>query len=256
MADKHYNAEYLTDTVKILGQLKYRSYRYFEDALQNSVIIDLGCGTGQDVVNMADYLDKRAFKFVGVDHDPNMIKTREEALTLRENVSFLLSDALTLPFVEGSVGGVRMERLVQHIDTPLVLFEELYRILDDKGIVVVMESDWNSLSFYNGDQNVADKLNDFLVYRKVKNGRAAQELTSYFIESGFKGITMEVHPFVLTSYAEACEYLWIEKMIGEMLALQLINQKEHDQFIEAQKRADEQGFFSCTMNIVIVSATK
>lgn len=256
MSEKHYDIDYLTDTVKILGQLKYRSYQYFNEIPSGSTIIDLGCGTGLDVINMANSFEKGKFKFIGIDHDPNMIKEGANAVKEDSDIKFLLSDALSLPFADGDLGGVRMERLVQHIAKPIALFKEVYRILGKEGRVVVMESDWNSLSFYNGDLSVADKLNSFLVLKKIKNGRAAQSLSNYLMNVGFSHLTMEIHPFVLTRYDDACKYLWIDKMIGEMLALNLIDEKEYNDFIESQKQADRLGFFACTMNIVIVSATK
>ncbi|NGM61990.1 methyltransferase domain-containing protein [Sphingobacterium sp. SGG-5] len=256
MAEKHYNIDYLTETVKILGGVKERSYEYFRSVPDGGTIVDLGCGTGQDVLNMARIFEGSHFNLIGIDHDPNMIKKGHELADTDTGITFLLADVATIPLSDTSANGIRMERLVQHVPNPLGLFTEVYRVLHGDGVVVVVESDWKSLSFYNGDLAVSDKINDYLSAQKVNNGRAAQSLSTYLNTTGFRNIAIAVQPFVLTRYQDACTYLWIDKMIDEMLTLHLIDEKEHKDFIEAQKHADETGYFSCSMNIVTVSAIK
>lgn len=256
MYEKHYNLDYLTETLKILSGVKQKSYTYFNDIPEGGTIVDLGCGSGQDVLNMSRMFNTNKFEFIGIDHDSEMISAGQAAIQDESNVKFLVSNVLEVPLAETSVHGVRMERLVQHIREPLNLFKETHRILKDKGIVVVVESDWNSLSFYNGDSAIADKLNCYLTQQKVHNGRAAQSLTTYLNKMGFSEITIEVFPFVLRNYDDACKYLWIDKMIDEMFSLSIIEATERDRFIESQKHADQLGYFSCSMNIVIASAVK
>ncbi|WP_437920048.1 methyltransferase domain-containing protein [Sphingobacterium sp. LRF_L2] len=256
MSEKHYNINYLKETVKILGGVKQNSYEYFKNISLSSTIVDLGCGIGKDLINMANLFADQKHQYIGVDHDENMIQEAAKSAEQMEGVRFLKADVLQLPFENGAIAGVRMERLVQHVSDPIGLFDEVHRVLQEGGITAIVESDWDSLTFYNGNLAVADQLNRYLVAKKVNNGRAAQSLTNYLLQTKFSEISVEVWPFVLTKYDEACNYLWIDKMINEMLTLNLIDQQAHDDFIEAQKNADRAGFFSCSMNIVIVSGRK
>lgn len=256
MHEKHYNIDYLTETLKILSGVKQKSYAYFQAIPDGGTIVDLGCGSGQDVLNMSHMFSANKFELIGVDHDPEMIAACKNAIQTESNVKFLVSNVLDVPLPEAAVDGVRMERLVQHIFDPLNLFKEIHRILKDEGLVVIVESDWNSLSFYNGDSTTAAKLNHYLTEKKVNNGRAAQALSAYLSKTGFSQIAIEVCPFVLKSYEDACKYLWIDKMIDEMLSLNIIEASERDHFIESQMHADQFGYFSCSMNIVVVSAVK
>lgn len=256
MAEKHYNIDYLSETMKLLQGVKHKSYTYFESTPDGGTIVDLGCGTGQDLCHMARAFQGNNLHFIGIDHDPKMISKAKELIETDNNVEFFVGDALHLPLDDEAVGGIRMERLVQHIAKPVALFKEVYRVVKIGGRAVIVESDWKSISFYNGNLSVSDKLNNYLSTKKVNNGKAAQSLTTYLRNIGFRKITLEVTPFVLSSYNDACTYLWIDKMIAEMLTLDLITQAEHDDFVAAQKYADEQGFFSCSMNIVVVSGVK
>lgn len=256
MYQKHYNLDYLAETLKILSGVKRQSYTYFNDIVNGGTIVDLGCGAGKDVLNMSHMFDADKFEFVGIDHDPEMIAAGNNAIEKELNVKFLVSNVLAVPLADETVDGVRMERLVQHIAEPLKLLKETYRILKANGLVVIVESDWNSLSFYNGDPTITAKLNHYLTEKKVNNGKAAQSLTAYLDQTGFSEITCEVFPFVLKRYEDACTYLWIDKMIDEMVALNMIGANERDQFVAAQMHADQRGYFSCSMNIVVVSAVK
>lgn len=256
MYEKHYNIDYLAETLKLLSGVKEKSYAFFKDIPDGGTIVDLGCGSGQDVLNMSRMFNNDKLGFIGIDHDPEMIAAGNKAIQNESNVKFLVSNVLEIPLPDTSVDGVRMERLVQHLSDPLTLFKEIQRILKDKGVIVVVESDWNSLSFYNGDSNTTAKLNHYLTGRKVNNGKAAQSLSTYLMESGCSQIAIEVFPFVLKRYEDACKYLWIDKMIDEMHVLDLIGADERDHFIESQRHADQSGYFSCSMNIVVVSAVK
>lgn len=256
MAEKHYDRNYLSDTMKILHGVKHKSYTYFDAVPHGGTIADVGCGTGQDVLNMARIFDGNCLRFIGIDHDANMIDKEKEKVETDNRVAFVVGDALHLPLGDLEADGIRMERLVQHIADPMALFTEVYRVLKGGGRAVIVESDWKSISFYHGDVAVSDKLNAYLSTKKVTHGKAAQSLTTYLKDTGFHEITIEVIPFVLNSYNDACTYLWIDKIINELLTLDLITQDAHDNFVAAQKSAEEQGFFACSMNIVLVSGVK
>lgn len=253
--EKHYNIDYLTETAKILGTVKEKSYECFKD-VYNGTVIDLGCGTGNDVVNMAKLFAQNGLELIGIDHDVAMIKKAEDSKEGLVNVKFLLGDALNLPFTNASVKGIRMERLVQHVADFARLFDEVYRLLEKGGVIVILESDWKSFSLYNGDSVVADKLNRYLWSTKVNNGGAAQSLTAYLRAYRFDDVKLEVLPFILSSYQEACTYLWLDVILNEMLSKGLLHDKEHNLFVEALDTADKNGFFRCSMNFVIATARK
>ncbi len=256
MAEKHYNSTYLSDTMRLLQGVKTKSYTFFESVTDDATLVDLGCGTGQDVLNMARTFSGDNLRFIGRDHDANMIGKDKEPTALDPRSEFLVGDALHIPLADTTVDGIRMERLVQHVADPKALFTEVYRVVKDGGRVVIVESDWKSIAFYQGDLTVADKLNEYLSAKKVNNGKAAQSLSTYLDQWGFGKVTAEVFPFVLTSYADACTYLWIDKMIEEMVALDWITATQQQAFVAAQQAADARGFFACSMNIVLVSAVK
>lgn len=255
MSEKHYNAEYLNTTAKILEDVKRSSYDHFAYVPEGGIVADIGCGVGKDVMNMSHVFGGR-FRVVGVDHDNTMIEAARRSAEPDRNIRFFVSDVSALPFETDSLNGVRAERLVQHLADPPLVFKEISRVLKPGGKVVIVETDWDSLSFYNGNTAVAGKINTYLTEEKVRNGLAGKEITNYFSEYGFQQIRFDLYPFILTNYKDACDYLWIDRIVDEMTAQNILDQTERNAFIDAQKAADTDGFFVCCINIVIGSANK
>lgn len=253
MSEKHYNAAYLEDTGAFLKGLKEYSYKPFLDT-QEGVIVDLGCGTGIDVINLSDLLGDKV-QVVGIDHDTALLDKGRAAAGER-NVSFVCAEATQIPFETDSLQGLRAERLVQHLPRPEATVAEIRRVLRPGQPLVFVETDWASLVFYQGDPKVQQKLIHYLTDIKINNGYAARKLSHYLAEAGYRDIRTEVFPFSLRSLKEANDYLWIELILNEMKEKGHINEEEHSFFIASLKKADQNNYFACAINIVVVSSIK
>lgn len=254
MSEKHYNAAYLSDTAQILKGIKLRSYEFFEE-LEAGTVVDLGCGTGMDVHHMAAMFGAR-FKTVGVDHDASLIEIARKNAPEGANLEFHVAEGDRLPFADSCIQGLRAERLVQHLKTPATVYAEMHRILVPGAAAVIVESDWSSLHFYHSEVATTRKLVTFLTESKINNGYAAPRLIQYFSEAGFKDISLQIFPFVLTKLQDAFTYLWIDKMLSEMVELKLLSVEEQEKFIRTVETMDQNGCFACSMNIVIAAARR
>lgn len=255
MSEKHYNAAYLDDTAQILKEIKLNSYKYFSELPEHSAFLDIGCGTGADVINMST-LVKPTCKIIGIDHDPNLIKIAKDSSQAILNVEFLLSEVYNLPYADNSIDGVRAERLIQHLEHSNLLFNEVNRILKLNSRFIVIETDWSSLCFYNGDVIVANKIVDFLTSTKIKNGFASKLTCKYFNQAGFGNLIFELHTLKANRLKDAFAYLWIDKIIEEMKILGILTADEADIFNEQLLNADSRSEFLCSMNIIIGSGQK
>lgn len=254
MAQKHYNAAYLEDTATFLQGLKTYSYKPFLET-GNGTIVDLGCGTGIDVLNLSRTLGNHV-KVVGIDHDPALLEKGRQAAEQGQNVDFICSEATGIPFDNGSIEGLRAERLVQHLTQPDETISEARRVLKPGKPLVLVETDWASLVFYHGEIAVQQKLIHYLTETKINNGYAARKLTHYLEHAGLQEIKTEIFPFTLKSLKEANDYLWIELILGEMKEKNYLSEQEHEAFITCLKKADQNKYFACSINIVVVSSIK
>ena len=254
MAEKHYNISYLEDTGRFLKALKEYSYHPFTQ-LTEGTVIDLGCGTGMDVSNLAKLLGNEV-TVVGVDHDNAMLDKGRSSFVGQENIQFILSEANTIPFESETVSGLRAERLIQHLKEPENTISEMHRVLKKGQPLVIVETDWASLTFYNEHLPIESKIIQYLTVKKINNGLAARKLTDYVESAGFGNINIEIFPFIIKSLKEANEYLWIELMINEAANENFISGTERDVFLAALHNADDKNYFACSINVVIVSSVK
>lgn len=251
---KHYDIAYLENTQRLLKDLKQHSYNYFT-SVGNGTIVDLGCGAGDDVIQLSKLLGG-AIKVIGVDHDLKMLEQAKSNSEGLASVDFILSEASPLPFESESISGLRTERMIQHLFNPQEVMQEISRVLKVGSPLVVIETDWHSLSFYTEFVEVERKINTYLTDVKVNNGYAARKLTSYLKKSNFQNINFQIHPFVINTLEEANEYFWLEKIIKEAADKGYITNEECMSFYDELQNANDKSYFSCSINLVSATCLK
>jgi ubiquinone/menaquinone biosynthesis C-methylase UbiE len=254
MAEKHYDINYLQNSRRLLLNLKVHSYTFFQH-INNGTIIDLGCGAGNDVIELAKITGADT-KIIGIDHDPVMLQQAKEQSDGICNVDFILSEAYPLPFDDETISGLRTERVIQHLNNPEQVISEISRILKKGSPFAIIETDWSSLSFYTEFVDVQKKVNAYYTDVKINNGFAAAKLVSYLQQNNFRNIQFEIHPFVTDSLKTANELFKIEQMITEAAEKGYIREQESLAFSGALQKADDGHYFACSVNLVIASCVK
>ncbi|MFD1770817.1 methyltransferase domain-containing protein [Sphingobacterium suaedae] len=254
MDTKHYGASYLIDTGDFLKQLKTQSYAAFS-GIKNGTVADLGCGTGMDAANLARILGNNVH-VVGVDHDAKLIEHAKSTSEELENLAFIQGEVGELEFEAASLAGVRMERVVQHLRNPDQMFTEVRRVLQDGAPIVIVETIWNSLTFYSSQIETEAKICHYLTTEKVNNGWAGNRLTADLLAHGFQDIRLYSAHMTVRSKDEANRYMFLNSILVEMVEKQKLSAKEMDDFQEALTMTDEAGCFLASMNLVLAEAKK
>lgn len=254
MKDKLYNTDYLEHSAKLFQTLKERSYTPFL-TLQNGIIADIGCGTGIDVFNLARLSDK-SLKITGIDYDPKMIEKAAASRHSPEKVAFRIADATDLPFEDGSLSGIRNERLIQHLKQPEKAFREFYRTLKPGHPIVIVETDWSSMAFYNGTPEITPKIKAYFTSHNVANGSAAANLSFYLKNNHFREINLHVFPLVSTSLEQVIAFTRLDHVLRQMESDRNISSEEHATFLKSLQKADAEHNFACAINLMIASAIK
>jgi ubiquinone/menaquinone biosynthesis C-methylase UbiE len=254
--NKHYNSEYLNATNKVLQQLKESSYTIFKK-INKGLIVDLGCGNGADVYRLSKLLPKDV-KVIGLDNDANMIHIAQQMneSSKNGNTAFMLAEAIKLPFHDSSIDGLRTERLIQHLLEPEKVIGEIHRALKKNSPLVILETDWQSMSFYNEHISIQKKITKYLTQEKVNNGFAAKKLITSLLNQGFRNLEFKVFPLVSTSLKEVNKYLKFEIILEELRAKEYINEKEFALFKTTLREHDRVNCFSCSINMIGISAIK
>lgn len=114
-------------TVKVLNTLPIK---------QNSIVLDIGCGTGRTACYLAKKYGAHVF---GLDNSQKMIdKAKRRAVQEMADVHFVLGDALNMPFYDKVADIILIESLLIFLP-PGKALRECFRVLKKGGLVVDVE---------------------------------------------------------------------------------------------------------------------
>lgn len=159
-------------------------------------VLDVGCGPGIDTVALARLVGVDG-RVDGVDLDPAMVDAadaRAAAAGLAARVAHHLAPADALPFADETFDAVRAERLLQHVPDPGDVVAELVRVTRRGGTVVLVDTDWATLSF-SGERSVERQVTAEL-QALLPNPTAGRDLRGLLVRAG--AVAVEVQPHVVS----------------------------------------------------------
>lgn len=107
-----------------INNTSQKNIRIFIDALKKQVAnpLILIIGGGRLSTSLLDYINKDEIRFISFDVYPS------------ENVTFC-ADAHNIPLKDGSVDGVILQYVLEHVENPKRVVMEVYRVLNSNGHV-------------------------------------------------------------------------------------------------------------------------
>lgn len=105
-------------------------------AVPGGIVLDLGCGVGHDLRRLSAV----GLRSLGLDASSAMLARAGETAA---RVPLVQADAAHLPLRDGSLDGCRVERILQHVQTPGVVVAELARVLRPGAFVAILEPDYS-----------------------------------------------------------------------------------------------------------------
>jgi ubiquinone/menaquinone biosynthesis C-methylase UbiE len=115
---------------------------------RNERILDTGCGSGEMLITMARKLSN--CKCVGIDISEPLLKHADELnkkYDLNHRVNFIRGDVTQLPFETHSFDAVFNISMVHFIDEPLVMLNEINRVLKPNGRVFIKDLRYSILRY-------------------------------------------------------------------------------------------------------------
>ncbi|MBL7259831.1 methyltransferase domain-containing protein [Actinoplanes sp. LDG1-01] len=110
-------------------------------------VVDLGCGPGTDLGALVTASGADG-NVIGVDRDLGMLA---EAGRRHPGVRLQEGNLTALPLADGSVDRARVDRVLQHVDSPDQAVNEAARILKTGGLLAAAEPDWDTLAVADED---------------------------------------------------------------------------------------------------------
>lgn len=120
-------------------RLKRRGYEVIEaikkyHPLNINAILDIGSADGLMLSRI-----KKEFpsaECIGLEYSEELIKTCED-----ENIKIVQGDAQNLPFQNDSFDVVCAAALIEHVENPIKMLEEAFRVLKPDGIIIITTPD-------------------------------------------------------------------------------------------------------------------
>jgi len=106
-------------------------------------LLDCGCGPGTITVGLAEAVTPGSV--VGVDLEPTQVALAERTVAERgiKNARFEAASVYKLPFPDCSFDVVFSHALFEHLTEPLVVLQEIRRVLRPGGLIALSSPDWS-----------------------------------------------------------------------------------------------------------------
>lgn len=186
--------------IEAVAEWKERSFGLL-DPLPGAHLLDVGCGTGDDVLSLADRV-RPGGRATGIDASAAMIDEARRRAGAREDVTFAVGDAARMPLADDVMDGCRAERTLQHVERPDLAVAEMARVTRPGGWVVAAEPDWATLVVDDGDPEVTRAV-VIAATERVRSGAVGRTLRGLLVAEGLSEVGVAARTLVLTDRGAA-----------------------------------------------------
>jgi ubiquinone/menaquinone biosynthesis C-methylase UbiE len=249
------SAEYLKRIAQLSDVQAIKNYTHECMALApGHHVLDLGCGPGVDTIALAQKLGEGG-TVIGVDSDEKMLQQANE-WAQREQLSHRLShqqgDASNLAFADNTFNSSHAERLLQVLPAainPQTVINELARVTQVGGRVVVADTDWGSFSMHSSYPHTERQLSAFFARQLRPNGFAGRQLLGLFHRANLTDISLKIFPIVHTNIS-ALPLSWLHKEASQQ---NIIAPEDLSLWWQEVNNLSEQNIFYASVNMVVIT---
>lgn len=246
-------AQYLKKRAHDEDAVNRESYRMLSIEKGNSVL-ELGCGPGTAASTFCKAAGSDG-TVLGLDFDSKMMQHARAATKRYQKFSGLVGDAHRLPFEDEKFDRVYAKRLFQVLppsSAPL-LFGEMQRVLKPGGVLVLVDTDWTSVSVNFSDLELERRLTNFFRDHMRPNGLAGRRLLGLVQQGGFTGTVAKVMSIVIRDFDETPFNEWLT---AEALKAKVAREDEMANWCSELAEKSAKQAFLFHVGTVLVSAVK
>ncbi len=246
-------AEFLKKRANKEDAVNQESYKMLK-LRSGLVILEVGCGPGTAASVFSEAAGLGGL-VVGVDCDPKMIACANDSSKQCGNVVQLVADAHRLPFEDCSFDRVYAKRLFQVLPpaSASCVFGELARVLKPDGVLVLVDTDWTSVTVNFSDLELERRLVDFFRDHMRPNGLAGRQLLGMVQQGGFGDVLVKVLSIVIREFEESPFSDWLA---AEAIKAQVATPQEMTKWRNELEQKTVQNAFLFHVGTVLVSAKK
>ena len=236
-----------------VNRYKKKSYQLLNIASGSSVL-DIGCGTGDDVLALAELVGPNG-KVIGLDNSKSMIeKANQRSKQKQFPVQFRVGDIHKLDLADNTFDGCRADRVFMHLHDRQQALSEMIRVTRPGGRIVVIDPDWDTMIVEAPDRDLTRRIIDNFVDQLVLNPWCGRESYKLFQQAGLKNVVVaDAATLVLTDFSTAKQLMMFDKAANLMREEKPSLSDKVESWLNYLKQADEKGFFfsAATMFTVV-----
>ena len=220
-------------------------------------VLDAGCGPGIDAFALAEIVTSTG-RVTDIDHDQEMLdqaNRQAREMAMDACLHFQQADVCSLPFPDDHFHSCRSERLFMHLHHPEQALQEITRVTKAGGRVVIVDTDWASLSIDNPIPETERIFSQYRIDKIINNGYSGRSLHRLFRESRFLDIDIEVFP-LFTTDVNLFYALSVQEIVeNQALADNVISEQQQTDWRKHMQQAAAAETFYSSIDIVMVSGT-
>jgi len=226
-----------------IKRYKKKTYKFLN--IENgSSVLDIGCGTGDDVLAMAELVGPNG-KVIGIDNSKTLIEEANGRSKLEQvPVQFRVGDVHKLDFADDAFDGCRVDRFFQHLHDRQHALSEMIRVTRPGGRIVIMDPDWGTMIVEAPNRGLTREIIDNHIDQLVLNPWCGRELYKLFQKAGLKNVAVaDTATLVLTDFSTANQLWFIDKAANLMIEEKPSLADKVKSWVSYLKQADDEGFF-------------
>lgn len=260
------STKYQDNTVNYLSVLSANSFtqhytrcsRMNLDCQQGDLVLDVGCGRGVDLAEIASQVGSTGV-VIGVDSSEKMIAEARSVNSTEKNISFTCANGCNLPFPKNYFSSARTIRTLQHVENPEQVVAQMHRVVRPGGRLVILEPDWGQLliedtAYLKEVDSTTHKVLD-VARNTIQNPYIGQQLPQICIDEGLAVIS--VTPFIreVRSFAEASSFYSLSKCAAHLVSSGELTEERKNEWLNKCQQASDKEEFLLKLTIVMVTCS-
>jgi SAM-dependent methyltransferase len=219
------------------------------DLPKSARVLEVGCGTGviiRALARRSDFLGTA----VGIDQSPAFIDAarrlaKEEGVN--KQVEFYVGDAHQLECMEGIFDAVIAHTLISHVTNPAEVLNEMARVVQSTGKIVIFDGDYGSLTFAFSDRDFGRQMDHALALTTFNNPLIMRDLPRLISQMGLE--IVETMADVAAEIGRGSYFKTFAETYAPLVSSGgLLPQKRVDDWLAKQQCAIEEGTFFASCN--------
>ncbi len=217
------------------------------------IILEIGCGPLDDVHILAGRCSPEGL-VIGSDISSSLVTLAKKAFNI-PNLSYIRMDGQYSAVRDGVCDAVREDRVLQHVQDPRHVIDEMYRVLKPGGRCVLFEPDWENFIIDGVDEGVTRAILNFWS-DQFACGHIGRKLSRLCQNAGFTDVTVYPRTMIMTTLKEAETIFTVTENANRAAVAGCVSQKEADAFLAHLTEVDRKGLFFGSFTGYLVSGKK